>query len=47
MLVKEILLTIIGLSGGMIVAGGLFGFIVSLGVISDLMQIQLLKTEED
>lgn len=35
MLVKEILLTIIGLSGGMIVAGGLFGFIVSLGVISD------------
>ena len=35
MLVKEILLTIIGLSGGMIVAGGLFGFVVSLGVISD------------
>lgn len=35
MLVKQILLTVIGLSSGMLVAGGLFGFIVSLGVISD------------
>lgn len=35
MLVKQILLTIIGLSSGILVAGGLFGFIVSLGVISD------------
>ena len=32
---KQILLTIIGLSSGILVAGGLFGFIVSLGVISD------------
>lgn len=29
------LLAIIGLSSGILVAGGLFGFIVSLGVISD------------
>lgn len=35
MLVKQILLAIIGLSSGILVAGGLFGFIVSLGVISD------------
>lgn len=32
---KQILLAIIGLSSGILVAGGLFGFIVSLGVISD------------
>lgn len=35
MWVKQCLMGIIGLSGGAIVAGGLFGFIVSLGVISD------------
>lgn len=35
MLVNQIILTIIGFSSGMLVAGGLFGFIVSLGVISD------------
>lgn len=35
MWVRQIILAILGLSGGMIVAGGLFGFIVSLGVISD------------
>ena len=35
MWVREILLGIIGLSSGMIVAGGLFSFIASLGVISD------------
>ena len=32
---KQIILAIIGLSSGILVAGGLFGFIVSLGVISD------------
>ena len=35
MLGKQIVLAVIGLSSGMLVAGGLFGFIVSLGVISD------------
>ncbi len=35
MLGKQILLAILGLSGGGLVAGGLFGFVVSLGVISD------------
>lgn len=35
MWVKQILLALIGLSSGALVAGGLFGFIVSLGVISD------------
>lgn len=35
MLVRQVILTIIGLSCGALVAGGLFGFIVSLGVISD------------
>ena len=35
MWVKQILMAILGLSAGGIVAGGLFGFIVSLGVISD------------
>ena len=33
---KEILLAIIGLSAGLIVAGGLFAFIASLGVVSDI-----------
>ncbi|MEE1315175.1 MAG: stage V sporulation protein AB [Faecalimonas sp.] len=32
---KEVLLAIIGLSSGAIVAGGLFSFVVSLGVVSD------------
>lgn len=35
MWVKQLVMAIIGLSAGAIVAGGLFGFIVSLGVISD------------
>lgn len=35
MLGRQIMLAIIGLSSGILVAGGLFGFIVSLGVISD------------
>lgn len=35
MWVKQIVMAIIGLSAGTIVAGGLFGFIVSLGVVSD------------
>lgn len=35
MLVRQIVLAILGLSSGMLVAGGLFGFVVSLGVISD------------
>lgn len=35
MWVKQILMALIGLSAGSIVAGGLFGFIVSLGVVSD------------
>ncbi|MDO4312878.1 MAG: stage V sporulation protein AB [Eubacteriales bacterium] len=33
---RQILLIIIGLSSGMIVAGGLFSFISGLGVVSDL-----------
>ena len=33
---REILLGIIGLSAGLIVAGGLFAFLSSLGVISDI-----------
>ena len=32
---KQILLAFIGLSAGMVVAGGLFSFIIGLGVISD------------
>ena len=32
---KELLLALIGLSAGMVVAGGLFCFIIGLGVISD------------
>ena len=35
MWVNQVVLAIIGLSAGTLVAGGLFGFIVSLGVISD------------
>ena len=35
MLARQILLAIIGLSSGVLVAGGVFGFIVSLGVVSD------------
>lgn len=35
MWVKQIIMALIGLSAGSIVAGGLFGFIVSLGVVSD------------
>ena len=35
MWVRQIFLALIGLSSGALVAGGLFGFIVSLGVISD------------
>lgn len=36
MWVKEVLLAIIGLSAGLIVAGGLFAFLSSLGVVSDI-----------
>lgn len=32
---REILLAVIGLSAGMVVAGGLFSFIIGLGVVSD------------
>ncbi len=32
---KEILLAVVGLSAGMVVAGGLFSFIIGLGVVSD------------
>lgn len=32
----EVLLALIGLSAGLIVAGGLFAFIASLGVVSDI-----------
>ncbi len=35
MWVRQVILGIIGLSAGMIVSGGLFAFIVSLGVVSD------------
>lgn len=35
MWVSQIVMAVIGFSGGIIVAGGLFGFIVGLGVISD------------
>ena len=33
---REILLAIIGLSAGLVVAGGLFAFLSSLGVVSDI-----------
>lgn len=35
MLVMQVILAVIGLSAGALVAGGLFGFVVSLGVVSD------------
>ena len=35
MWIKQILLALVGLSGGALVASGLFAFIVSLGVVSD------------
>lgn len=35
MWVRQIAMALIGLSSGTLVAGGLFGFIVSLGVVSD------------
>lgn len=35
MWVNQLILAVIGLSSGALVAGGLFGFIVSLGVVSD------------
>ena len=35
MWIRQFLLAIIGLCSGAIIAGGLFGFIVSLGVVSD------------
>ncbi len=35
MWVKQLLLALIGLSAGVTVAGGLFSFVVSLGVVSD------------
>ena len=35
MWVSQVILALIGLSAGMIVSGGLFAFVVSLGVISD------------
>ena len=36
MLARQILLAVIGLSAGAVIAGGLFSFIVSLGIIADL-----------
>lgn len=33
---KQLFLAVIGLSAGLIVAGGLFAFIISLGIVSDL-----------
>lgn len=36
MWVREVLLAIIALSAGLVVAGGLFAFLASLGVISDI-----------
>lgn len=35
MWVQQIILAVIGLSAGMVVAGGLFSFIIGLGVVSD------------
>ena len=35
MWVNQIILAVIGLSGGLVVAGGLFSFIIELGVIAD------------
>ena len=41
MLIRQILMAVIGLSAGILVAGGLFGFIVELGVIADFADRQL------
>ena len=35
MWVNQIILAVIGLSGGLVVAGGLFSFIIELGVVAD------------
>lgn len=35
MWIRQVIMAFIGLSSGALVAGGLFGFIVSLGVVSD------------
>lgn len=35
MWVSQIILAVIGLSGGLVVAGGLFAFIIELGVVAD------------
>lgn len=36
MWVNQIILALIGLSGGLVIAGGLFSFIIELGVVADL-----------
>lgn len=36
MWVNQIILAVIGLSGGLVIAGGLFSFIIELGVVADL-----------
>lgn len=36
MWIQQIILTVIGLSAGILVSGGLFAFIIGLGVVSDL-----------
>ena len=38
MWIKEVLLAIVGFSGGVTVAGGLFAFIAGLGVVSDFAE---------
>ena len=35
MWIRQTMMGLVGFSGGLVVAGGLFGFIVSLGVVSD------------
>lgn len=35
MLIQQVLLAVLGLSAGLVVAGGLFSFIVELGVVAD------------
>lgn len=37
-------LALIGISAGMVVAGGVFSFIVELGVISDLLTVHILQS---
>lgn len=43
---RQVILAVIGLSSGIAVAGGLFSFIIGLGVVSDLQtgrtQVQML-----